>query len=431
MEENNVIKTEKKGSYLTGIIGAIIGGAIATIPWVLVYIYGNMMLSLLAIIIALGALKGYQICKGKMTKAVKPIVAIISLVVVVFATLIVIPNFLAIKEDVDINYLYDSDEFFGAIMQDLAVSVVFAILGISVAMSYIDKILMENTDTKEDAEILQKQEELLKAQVDKKLKEKDKKNVELAREAFSKLNAFTKETAVEKEKIISEMNSPEAEKIFNQFKKKNVIIKYKEKYYYDKSKEMLLTNNYWVSFICIIIVVSICAAFMNMDSSSNKNKNNNLNQILGTSVSRTICNKTIKMDLPQNLKEEKTDYETTTYLYSEDGEVSITIVSTAKAELAELGDYTLADYKDDMKAYVHSIYETEDETEYKEIKAGKYNGYSNEFNTVEEGARIHANTYLIETDNYFVEIYAFTFRSKAKQYQDIFNKMINSIEEEK
>ena len=54
--EQEQIKQEKsvKCSYLTGILGAIVGGAIATIPWVLVYIYGEMMFSILAVLIAAG-----------------------------------------------------------------------------------------------------------------------------------------------------------------------------------------------------------------------------------------------------------------------------------------------------------------------------------------------------------------------------------------
>ena len=47
-------EAKKQGSYVTGIIGAILGGTIATIPWVLAYVYGNVMLSLLAVIIAAG-----------------------------------------------------------------------------------------------------------------------------------------------------------------------------------------------------------------------------------------------------------------------------------------------------------------------------------------------------------------------------------------
>ena len=67
MEEESVIK-EKQGSYITGIIGAIIGGAIATIPWVLAYVYGGMMLSILAALIAAGEFYGYKLAKGKISK---------------------------------------------------------------------------------------------------------------------------------------------------------------------------------------------------------------------------------------------------------------------------------------------------------------------------------------------------------------------------
>ena len=52
-------------SYIKGILGGVIGGIIATIPWILMYVYGEMILSLLAILIAMGVLKGYQLFKGK------------------------------------------------------------------------------------------------------------------------------------------------------------------------------------------------------------------------------------------------------------------------------------------------------------------------------------------------------------------------------
>ena len=64
MEQEPIKKeTSSKGSYLTGILGAIVGGAIATIPWILVYVYGEMMFSILAALIAAGELYGYKIAK--------------------------------------------------------------------------------------------------------------------------------------------------------------------------------------------------------------------------------------------------------------------------------------------------------------------------------------------------------------------------------
>ena len=57
-----------RGSYLFGIIGALIGGIIGSIPWILVYVYGNMMFSALAIFIAAGEFLGYKLCRGKIDK---------------------------------------------------------------------------------------------------------------------------------------------------------------------------------------------------------------------------------------------------------------------------------------------------------------------------------------------------------------------------
>ena len=37
----------KGKNYVLGIIGGLIGGFIASNPWILMYVYGNMILSLL------------------------------------------------------------------------------------------------------------------------------------------------------------------------------------------------------------------------------------------------------------------------------------------------------------------------------------------------------------------------------------------------
>ena len=67
----------KNESYISGIIGGLIGGLIASIPWILMYVYGNMILSLLAIVIAIGVLKGYQLFKGKVDNKLPIIIIII------------------------------------------------------------------------------------------------------------------------------------------------------------------------------------------------------------------------------------------------------------------------------------------------------------------------------------------------------------------
>ena len=62
--ENNTAektKTQLSGNYITGIIGLILGGLIATIPWILVYVYGDMMFSVLSVFIAAGEFYGYKL----------------------------------------------------------------------------------------------------------------------------------------------------------------------------------------------------------------------------------------------------------------------------------------------------------------------------------------------------------------------------------
>ena len=77
------MEEKKEKGYLMGILGATIGGFIASLPWILVYVYGNMIFSLLALPIALGAWKGYQLLKGKQDGKLPYIVAIISLIVII------------------------------------------------------------------------------------------------------------------------------------------------------------------------------------------------------------------------------------------------------------------------------------------------------------------------------------------------------------
>ena len=101
--EEEVIKKEKTGSYLTGIIGAIIGGIIATIPWILVYVYGNMMLSILAAIIAGGEFLGYKICKGKIDKKLPIIIMVIAVIIVMVTTLAIIPALLIQKQGLPVS----------------------------------------------------------------------------------------------------------------------------------------------------------------------------------------------------------------------------------------------------------------------------------------------------------------------------------------
>ncbi len=125
----------KKNGYVIGVLGALIGGLIASLPWILMYVYGDMILSLLALPIALGAWKGYQLFKGKEDKKLPYIVAVISLLCVTVATLIIIPLLLGVENgwtfSLDtLESLYNFSDFKTAIMKDYAISVLFTFMGI-------------------------------------------------------------------------------------------------------------------------------------------------------------------------------------------------------------------------------------------------------------------------------------------------------------
>lgn len=59
-------QNQESGSYLTGLLGAIIGGLLATIPAVAVIWFTETAYSLLYFLIPLGVYHGYRLARGKM-----------------------------------------------------------------------------------------------------------------------------------------------------------------------------------------------------------------------------------------------------------------------------------------------------------------------------------------------------------------------------
>ncbi len=137
--------------YVKGIIGGLLGGIIGVLPWILVYIYGNYMLSLLAFIIAFGIAFGYKLFKGPIDKFYPITVAVLSIIIVVVATLVVIPLAELAKLDslVTLQDLYRNSEFVSAITKDLIIAVIFTILGISGVIAKARQEILEN-NTKEE-----------------------------------------------------------------------------------------------------------------------------------------------------------------------------------------------------------------------------------------------------------------------------------------
>lgn len=132
------------------IIGSMVGGLIATLPWVLVYVYGNMMYSFLAVLVAMGALFGYQLFKGDINKSLPTKIVVVSLLSITIATLVVIPCLLLAHEGADVSitnfkYLYSNSDFIKGIISDYIISVLFTLLGISGVIKSIKKQVVNDS----------------------------------------------------------------------------------------------------------------------------------------------------------------------------------------------------------------------------------------------------------------------------------------------
>lgn len=312
MEEENVIKT-KQGNYITGMIGAIIGGFIGTIPWILSYVYGGMMLSLLAVLIAAGEFYGYKICKGKINKHLPKIIMILAIIIVTVTTLVIIPGLLIQKEGINVSLtniqrLYSNGEFSSAIMQDFIVSVIFTILGASIVTANIKKQL-ENNDGKDIKLDLNNTEEVMKTK---------KESIELIKPIFTKYDATTKENAMMKEEVLAEIEDNKANKSFNYLKQLGIIKKYKGKYYYSEENEDRQTNTkkpatwkivlkVFLIIAIILFVLIIIAAMMDDSPSSN------------TSYQDT----NVRFEIGKDWNESEADYDTEWNFYKYISEVPV------------------------------------------------------------------------------------------------------------
>lgn len=125
----------KNKNYIA-LLGAVLGGLVASIPWILMYLFGNMILSPLATLIAVGAIFGYKLFKGEYFKQLPIFISVISIIIVTLDNLVVIP-LIELKQGgyivsfSNLAILYTIDSFKTAIIKDYVISLIFTILGIS------------------------------------------------------------------------------------------------------------------------------------------------------------------------------------------------------------------------------------------------------------------------------------------------------------
>ena len=259
-EKNKKVETKEiSGSYITGIIGAIIGGAIGAVPWIIAYIYGNMMIALLAILIAGGAYYGYKICKGKITKKVTIIITIISIIIVALVTLLIIPVILIHTEGMNTNmatiqYLYQDEEFTSGIIRDTLIAIVFTAVGVAVVNSSIKKDLEEGVTNKE-----QTPEEFAKEK---------QEAISKIKPIFEKYNAVSKEHTIDKIELEAELELNKIDKkLLETLQSVEIVKKEKGKFYYNAEnenkeitpKKKMSKSNIIAIVVAVIAIIAVVA----------------------------------------------------------------------------------------------------------------------------------------------------------------------------
>jgi flagellar basal body-associated protein FliL len=234
-------------SYVRGIIGALIGGIIASIPWILVYVYANMIYSILAVFVAMGALKGYQLFNGKIDKKLPIIIVVISVLSITVSTLVIIPALLLLKEGTfdiaNIKLLYGNDEFFKALMGDYAISILFTFLGISGVVSSIRRQIINNQDVNISFS-----------------DNNSRKNREKVREYFVSRGATSENNLIQLDK-----NSDINMETVNSLMADHIIIKKDDMYYFNVEEDDKLKKSQKKTLVITsVILVAVISAFIVM-----------------------------------------------------------------------------------------------------------------------------------------------------------------------
>ncbi len=235
--KENVDMQNQPKNYALGTLGAFIGAFVASIPWILMYVYGNMILAALSIIVAIGALKGYQLFKGTIDKKLPIIISIASIVVIIFTTLIIIPALLIMQEGYpplveNIALLYSSDEFLEAIIHDLIISIIFTVLGISGVVSNVNRKIKESNVPLKEIKISDISNN------NQNINAVSKENIKTVKDVFLKYDALSKQNAIDKNTIFQDLTQVEnGKQLFNTLKMQQIIRKYKGNYYFSEKAE--------------------------------------------------------------------------------------------------------------------------------------------------------------------------------------------------
>lgn len=385
-------------------------------------------------IVAPGAALGYKICKGKMNKGAIWIITIITILLVCTETLLIVPMYYEYKYSADLEYFYSQRQ--GAFIHDTVISLVFGLLGIFWASNVLNK----NTDKEEKYDIENIDGVKNQSKVKKntfKISEKQKEELEKVKKVFDNLNVYEKKDAVGKEKIIQglvEEGIENPEKLFNKYKRHNIIKKYKDNYYFVSKNAVFLSKQYWIWLVIIVIIA------VNVSNINNENYNNSVSNEIATEKTNSdirkkyfINNTNLSFENPSDyIDYTPGEYKESSYGYytKSNGMAEISFDVISKEIYNNNFDAFIQDREDNIKEFVKENYKVSDGVKSERTSIGTYeNVYKMQFPFSFEGIKYEAFIYEIETENYYIEVFADSLKNNAKQNEEEFKNVIVTLKE--
>lgn len=397
--------------FFKGIIGSILGAIIFSIPWILIYVYANYILSILSAIIAYGSLLFYKKFGGEITKKTSVVITISSLLAITLATFVIIPLCLIVKEGYGLSFeyyqhLFASGDFVSAIMHDYIISVIFTFLGISGVIASINKEAYRiNKDEKDNENIAYASFE---------------EQVKYLESIYAKYDAFSKEKAIPSSILLSELNIKNKLKLIKNMESKGIIVSPFNKSYFDKSavedktiaKKNRRKNILFPTFAGIVIgIISLLIIFIAIIFTEEESTTNNNNQE-ETINNQEFTYQNITLTLPNTFKKDEETEDYISYLnYSYDDPVYQIMLQQYNFKDADIE--TSEEYQ---KSYLAYLKESFDIKSTDDITIDSKKGFEIKMFSLEYPEEYYVSYVVFDDDYVYIIMYFTAFDEDVKDY---------------
>lgn len=423
------MEEQLKNRYVIGTIGALIGGLIGSVPWILSYVFANMIYAILSVVIVVCAFYGYKLTKAKMDKKLPIILSVVSFIAITITMLVAIPLIYMSKEGVTISFetfqrIYQIEEVTSVILTDYVISLIFCVLVIGCIVYNLNKQIRHGVQDKNIRIITQSVENEMFS----------KEDIERAREVFERNDALSKKHTITKELIVEdlqrEFGQEKGSKIFEYLKIEGVIKKKSNKYYFSEKAQnspyyRYEFTNIKIFIIVVIIAVAIAALMYLTKTYPGRQDETTINDIAQGEVisSYTIENTDITLEFDENminLSDEQIAYyfgEGYSEVYESiitgsDFEKMIMIIQNNKSGFDE--DYSARQFLEDIAAE----YEEETEVIEKEISGKTFYVLEREYEA-NEGKVYLEQDYIYDSGDSFVCIIFDNIKENAMNPEEI------------